>query len=444
MNGPVVRLTMLGAVLAATMISALLYYGSTAADAPTQGRALTFIGLLTSGVVAYLLAVQFLLRTPLPASTLWLVLGLAALLRLAFLPAPPLLSTDIYRYVWDGKVQAAGINPYRFIPADPALAHLRDADIYPKINRADYARTIYPPAAQIVFAAVAQVSASVIGMKVAMLAFEAMAIVCILQILSIAGLPRERILIYAWNPLPLWSFAGDGHVDAIAVGGMALALLARARHRDGWAGGLLAVATLAKFLPVVVAPAFLRGGTFWRPTLVGSAVIVGLYLVYSSAGEHVLGFLGAYGNEEGYDTGSGYWLLAGVSRLVALPPYSGPVYGLCGALAYAALAIRVARGWPGDAAPDSVALCRDAAILAGFATLIVTPHYYWYYAWLALPCVVAPIQAVIWLSSAPLLLVIDPLNERFLWPALVFMPALVIAGRSMWRNRSALHRVSIT
>ena len=65
--------------------------------------------------------------------------------------APPFLSTDIYRYVWDGKVQGAGINPFRYIPADRHLAFLRDTGIYPHINRRDSAHTIYPPGAQIIF-----------------------------------------------------------------------------------------------------------------------------------------------------------------------------------------------------------------------------------------------------------------------------------------------------
>src|SRR5262249_49475392 len=68
------------------------------------------------------------------------ILLIALLLRLGPLLAPPSLSTDIYRYVWDGRVQAAGINPYRYVPADPALAALRDAAVYPNINRAGYAR----------------------------------------------------------------------------------------------------------------------------------------------------------------------------------------------------------------------------------------------------------------------------------------------------------------
>lgn len=441
MTRPVARLACLGTALAVLMVAALAYYGRPADPAETPDRTLVLVGFMALGVAIYFASVRLVLRAPLPASALWWVLGLAALTRLVFLPSEPLLSSDIYRYVWDGQVQGAGINPYRYVPVDPALAHLRDPEVYPRINRADYARTIYPPAAQIVFAAVGQATASVTGMKAAMLGFEAVGILCLLRILSLVGLPRERILIYAWNPLPLWSFACDGHVDAIAVGFVGLALLARTRRRDGWAGALLALATLAKFLPIVVAPAFLRGGSLWRPAAIGTGVLAALYLVYASAGEHVLGFLGAYGGEEGYDTGAGYWLLAGLSRIVALPPAAGRVYGLCVIVAFLTLAFWVARGRRDDGAIDGVRLCRDAAILAGFATAAVNPHYAWYYAWLALPCVVAPIPAVIWLSAAPVLLYVSPFDERFLWPSLVFVPALVLAARAVWRTRSPSHRV---
>ena len=94
------------------------------------------------------------------------VLALGAAMRALLIPAPP-VSTDIYRYVWDGRVQAAGINPYRHIPADEALASPRDEAIYPRINRGDYAPTIYPPTAQIVFYAVTRLSETVAAVKAA-------------------------------------------------------------------------------------------------------------------------------------------------------------------------------------------------------------------------------------------------------------------------------------
>ena len=138
------------------------------------------------------------------------------------------------------------------------------------------------------------------GMRLAMLGFEALGIVCLLRLLPLAGLPRERILIYAWNPLALWSFANDGHVDAIAIGllGTRPAAAGAAQGRLGRAQ-CSAGAVLVKFFPLLVAPAFLRGGRFWRPALAGLALIVGCYALYSDAGWHVLGFLPSYGKEEG-------------------------------------------------------------------------------------------------------------------------------------------------
>ena len=81
----------------------------------------------------------------------------------------PLLSSDIYRYVWDGRVQAAGINPYRYFPAHEALAFLRDGTIFPHINRAEFAVTIYPPVAQFFFFVVTRIGESVTVMRFALL-----------------------------------------------------------------------------------------------------------------------------------------------------------------------------------------------------------------------------------------------------------------------------------
>ena len=147
-----------------------------------------------------------------------MVIAVPVLLRALLLTAPPFLSSDIYRYVWDGRVQAAGINPYRYVPADPALLGYVTLPFIRTSTASPTRARIYPPVAQMVFAAVGRIWDSVTGMRLTILGFEALGIVCALNLLSLAGLPRERILIYAWNPLPLWAFASDGHVDAIVVG----------------------------------------------------------------------------------------------------------------------------------------------------------------------------------------------------------------------------------
>ena len=139
-----------------------------------------FVASLCVAGALWLLAVAIVRRGRLPPRTIWLVLGVAVAMRLLTLTAPPVLSSDLYRYVWDGRVQLAGINPYRYLPVADELAFLRDDAVYPHINRADYAHTVYPPAAQVIFALAAVVTPGVFGMKVMIAAFDALAIVALI------------------------------------------------------------------------------------------------------------------------------------------------------------------------------------------------------------------------------------------------------------------------
>ncbi|HET7288527.1 MAG TPA: hypothetical protein VFI71_13695, partial [Pyrinomonadaceae bacterium] len=120
-----------------------------------------FMAVAFSQSAIYLVAAWIVTRARSSNSTLLIAIVFAVLFRVSILFAPPYLSDDIYRYIWDGRVQAAGINPYRYIPAAPELVQLRDDAIYPKINRRDYAHTIYPPVAQVVFLLTTRVSESV-------------------------------------------------------------------------------------------------------------------------------------------------------------------------------------------------------------------------------------------------------------------------------------------
>jgi hypothetical protein len=424
-RNPLRWLVCLGTALLALTFLGLLIDVPLAAGDVRVFRLRMLLGLLVVAATVYFVAVRLILRCAWPRGTVWIVVGVAIALRVLLLAAPPMLSTDIYRYVWDSRVQAAGINPYRYVPADPALAFLRDPVVYPQISRAEYARTIYPPVAEVVFAVTGRIADTVTGIRLAMLGFEAVGIICLLRLLPLAGLPRERILIYAWNPLALWSFADDGHVDAIAVGLLGLALLLRARHKDGWAGAALAGAVLTKFFPLVAVPAFLRGGRFWRPALAGLLVAGCGYGLYSGAGLHVLGFLPSYGQEEGFDSGIGFWALAGLATLVALPSSAVLIYGAVVAVAFLALVVGIL--WQPEPANDAQALCRDTGLLAAAAMAATSPHYHWYFAWLALPAVVAPSRALLWLATAPLLLIQEPVpGDRFFWPSLVYLPAILL------------------
>src|SRR2546425_1795617 len=217
-----------------------------------------FVAIALAQGAVYLFAVWLVLRDGPAPRSLAVILVFAALLRLTILFAPPYLSDDIYRYVWDGRVQAAGVNPYRFVPADPALQGLRDGAVYQHINRRDYAHTIYPPLAQSIFMGITRVSESVTWMKTCMMGFEVVAIWLLLRLLVLLGLPAQRVLIYAWHPLAVWEFAGSGHVDAAAIALLAVALWARQRKFPALTGMALAGATLVKLFPALLFPALYR------------------------------------------------------------------------------------------------------------------------------------------------------------------------------------------
>jgi alpha-1,6-mannosyltransferase len=420
-----IRLAILGGVLFASTLAALSLHVPGALGIGSIRLKTWFVVIAGVSAAVYLVATWMVTHRTGSRHAVWVVLVVAAALRLPLIVSPPFLSTDVYRYVWDGRVQAAGVNPYRYLPADPALASLRDNLVYPRINRADYAPTIYPPTAEAVFAAVGILWSSVSGTKAAMVGFEILAVFCLLRLLAAAKLPPERVLIYAWNPLPVWDFAGNGHVDGVAIGLVAAALLLRVRHRDGWAGIALGLAILTKFLPAVVAPVLWRRRAGWRTAAAAVVTILALYGVYSSVGLRVFGFLLGYGDEEGYDNGDGFWLLAGLSHLITLPPVAATLYKAGAVLLVAALGAWFAFVRRPD---EPVSICAAAGVMMAVLTFAISPHYPWYFAWLAVPSVLAPTPAIVWLATAPILTYLDTFGDRFVWPSVVYVPALLLAA----------------
>ncbi len=313
-----------------------------------------------------------------PGPALAIVATVAVAMRLVVLPVAPHLSTDAYRYVWDGRVQAAGINPYRYIPADPALEALRDAEIFPNINRADYAPTIYPPAAQMLFQAVARISDSLLAMRLAFVLCEVVIVAALLDLLRRIGQPPVRVLAYAWHPLALWEIAGSGHLDAAMIAAMMAGLwLALVGGRRLLAAAVLAVAALIK-PPAALALAVTWHAWDWRAPAVAIGVAVALYLPYLSVGAGVLGFLPGYLGEERIATAEGFWVVASLATLFGPLPLAKPLYLALALGIVGALALRVALH--PDRAPQAM-LERLCWTIFAFVFLL-SPDYPWY--WLML------------------------------------------------------------
>lgn len=237
-------------------------------------------------------------------SLLLAVLGVGVAGRLVLAPAAPTLSTDAYRYVWDARVAAAGISPYRHAPADPALAFLRDEAVFPRLNHPTW-RTIYPPAAQVFFRGVhALAPDSVLAMKLALGAAELAALILLAALVRSRARPAWRLAIYAWSPLVLVEVWGSAHLDALVVAAVVAALAAAACQRPALAGAALGLGTLVKLYPAALLPLLLREGGRRAAAAFALGVAAG-YAPFLLAGEGpaVLGSLPRYLAEEYFNPG---------------------------------------------------------------------------------------------------------------------------------------------
>lgn len=418
---------------------ALYWYGLNYHRTRPTFQIVPFLKIAFSQCALYALAAWLVWRARCSRSTLAVVLVFAALFRLSLLFAPPFLSDDIYRYIWDGRVQAAGLNPYRYIPADDALKFLRDETIYPKINRRDYAPTIYPPMAQMIFLLATRVSESVVWMKALMIMFEAVGLFALSALLASFKFPRQRVLLAAWHPLVVWEIAGSGHFDALVVAFIVLALLAHGRGRESLTGVLLASAVLVKLFPLVLFPAFYRRWS-WRMPLAFLVTLAASYLPYLSVGaRRVLGFLPTYVDEEGLQSGTRFFLLQLADSFLGearVPRAAYIVFALLvlGSLAAWSLFKRDSNG-------------RDyvwrAALLATTFTVLLSPHYSWYFAWLVPFLCFVPAKTfapLLYLTTASFMLYGTWLGDKptqMLWlNTSIYLPFALLLFLS-WRRRTA-------
>jgi alpha-1,6-mannosyltransferase len=309
-------------------------------------------------------------------SALILILAGAVAMRLALLFVEPYLSSDVYRYIWDGRVQAAGINPYRYVPRAAELAQLRDPAIFPLINRASYAPTIYPPTAQAIFLGLTRLGESVLAMKLGLLVFEAVAVAAIIALLERQGAPPTRVAAYAWHPLPVWEIAGNAHVDAAMIALLLGGLVAFVHRRVLLAAVLVTLGALVKPAALLALP------VFWRPwdrrmPLAAALTVVLVYLPYLSVGTGVLGFLPAYLQEEGFasGSGSGFKLLWLVEQVAGPLPHGGTLYIGLAALTLIGLALGV--GFRSDRSQEASVRALSWLLIAFL--VLSSPHYPWYF-----------------------------------------------------------------
>ncbi|HWH27588.1 MAG TPA: glycosyltransferase 87 family protein [Mycobacteriales bacterium] len=379
-----------------------------------EGSILGEHGRLLADIVGFWLlwavALACLLRARLSRRRLLtLVVVGAAALRIAAMTVVVPLSDDLYRYAWDGSVQAAGVSPYRYAPdqADgvEALAERRTDWLFPdaveggdtcaeigrddgctRINRPSV-HTVYPPLAQVWFLGGHLAGASQwrdIGWQALSLLPDVATCVLLWLVLVRSGRDPRWAAAFAWSPVAVLEGVQNAHVDGLATFFVVLAV-ALAGRRPAASGAALAAAALVKLYPALLLPALLVR----RPVRVVTAfvaVVAAGYLPHVLvSGADVLGFLPGYLAEEDYDAGDRYLLL----RPLGLP---GPVVSVLVALLGLAVAVAVWRRArslaPGAREAGDTSVIGDgpgagrvavgACVLLGAALLLATPVQPWY------------------------------------------------------------------
>ena len=252
---------------------------------------LSFIIPLAVAGVAYLLAVRELFYAPgFPRRVIVIALVLAALWHIPFLVRSPGSDDDVHRYIWDGRVQRLGYNPYVVVPSDPAFATLHTPETR-TLNNPEVPSP-YPAGAQLFFRAVTSIHESIFALKVALVVCDLAIVLVLLDVLRCTRQGAHWVLAYVWNPL-LATAAGSGHIDILGALLLLVSVAALLRRWRAVAALAFGLAVSVKFLPIVLLPLYWKRVRIRDAAL--AAIAVGLlYVPFLNHGRIPIGSLGTY------------------------------------------------------------------------------------------------------------------------------------------------------
>jgi alpha-1,6-mannosyltransferase len=329
--------------------------------------------------VAYLLAIRELFSMPeFPKRVIVIGLALSALWHFQFLRMLPRPDDDIHRYVWDGRVQRLGYNPYIVVPSEPALARLHTSETR-TLNNPEVPSP-YPAGAQLFFRAVTSIHESTFALKVAFVLCDLAIVFVLLDVLRRTRQGEHWVLAYAWHPLLATDVAGSGHVDIVGVLLLLVSVAALVRRWRAIAALAFGLAVSVKFLPIVLLP------LYWKRVRVRdaalAAIAVGLlYVPFLNHGRIPIGSLGTYVQRFRFNDP----VFATLER-VAAPPLVAALAVLVGFLTAIWMRRKFAEG------------SSDAFAWPMAASLLCAPVVYpWYLVWL-LPFVrsTSTLPIIIW------------------------------------------------
>jgi hypothetical protein len=251
---------------------------------------------LTLAGIVYLFAIREFFATPkferrLERRLVVIGLVLAAVWHIEFLRVPSGADDDIHRYVWDGRLQRLGYNPYLVVPSDPAAKGLHTPETS-NLNNPDLPSP-YPPGAQLFFRAVTAIHESTFAMKVAFVVCDLLIVLVLLDELRRNRQGAHLVLAFAWNPLLAIEVAGSGHIDIVGALLLLVSAAALGRRWRATAAVGLGLAVAVKLLPIVLLPLYWKRVRI-RDSALAVAVVALLYVPFLKHGRIPIGSLGTY------------------------------------------------------------------------------------------------------------------------------------------------------
>jgi hypothetical protein len=247
---------------------------------------------LTLAGIVYLLAIREFFATPTFARRVVVVgLVLAAVWHIEFLRAPAGADDDIHRYVWDGRLQRLGYNPYIVVPSDPAAKGLHTPETR-SLNNPDLPSP-YPPGAQLFFRAVTAIQESTFALKIAFVVCEFAIVFVLLDVLRYNQQGAHLVLAYAWSPLLAIEVAGNGHIDIVGALLLLVSAAALGRRWRTTAAVAFGLAVAVKLLPIVLLPLYWKRVRI-RDAALAAALVGLLYVPFLNHGRIPIGSLGTY------------------------------------------------------------------------------------------------------------------------------------------------------
>jgi hypothetical protein len=199
------------------------------------------------------------------------------------LPSIPWLSDDIYRYVWDGRVLMHGVNPYQWPPNAPELAHLRDAEIFSRVNHPEIG-TIYSPLLQAVFAIGQLLGGKILSLKILFTLIDLLVLIMLLKMMRRSGIDQRQVLLYAWNPLPILEISGSGHADGLLGLFFLLTVLQLGAGRFRGAAYFISGGFLTKLTSALILPFLWMRKNYRETAIIFTAIMLIGYLPFLGAG----------------------------------------------------------------------------------------------------------------------------------------------------------------